>query len=330
MGRVSMLGLTIVNLTSVVDYPSTTVLLFAMDRWICIPGGRHKRKKEYDVEAAYKDKGPLDAGLSAAERRVEALEVDNRQMLQSIDASAERIRGLQDEVQKSMDDLVGAQRRAAETVQGLEGELEEKQGCMVQQERELGEANERARRYRKEREGLKDERASLLQQLETLKTSLEDEQRTSAILQRDLEQKSKLLDVRSTELRDAQAYLGKEDTVSSAEIIRTVEALNGEIYQAAAQIANECSVVGEGEAPDRLGLGLAASIVSEHLGATMVELLMAVPAQACDDIVVQMALQALLAQVAAQIVDSWVPMTKSPAINCFLGQVYENLYISGQ
>lgn len=237
-----------------------------MDRWLCITGRQRKYKKERDVEAEYKGKDPLGAGLSAAERRVEGLEVENRKMLQSIDASAERIRGLQDEVQRLQDELMGAQRRATETVQGLEDKLEEKQGGMAQQERELGEANERAKRYRREREDLKHERASLLQQLETLKTSIEDEQRTSTILQRDLEQKSKLLDIRSTELRDAQAYLGKEDTVSSADVIRTVEALNGEIYQAAAQIANECSVVGEGGAPDRLGL--AASIVSEHLGAT--------------------------------------------------------------
>ncbi|KAM5545517.1 hypothetical protein V8D89_000555 [Ganoderma adspersum] len=54
----------------------------------------------------------------------------------------------------------------------------------------------------------------------------------------DLRETAALLDTRTAELRDAQAYLSRPDDVADAEVLHLIEGINSRIFQAAASIAD--------------------------------------------------------------------------------------------
>lgn len=189
-----------------------------------------------------------------------------------------------------------------------------------------GERNERenaAQRYRQERNQGREAIISLQQDLERVKGENEQMQRTFQSLQRELHQQSELLSLRTREWRDANAYLSKEDSVSCADVVGMVGFLNSEIFQLACQVVEACDFVGDSvECPSN-----AAEHVQGHLGYTVVQLLGAVRTQTCDEVGMQMAVQALLAKFGALVVESWVGDSESE--ENALKQLYSKIYNAG-
>ena len=126
----------------------------------------------------------------------------------------------------------------------------------------------------------------------------------------------KLLELRRVELEDAQAFLGSADSISGEEITSMVQALNSDIFQLAASIAESgdflvgyhCDEATIRDAEKRIGPGLS-------------QLVYASRKQDYDrrEFVIQIALQAALLWVCSDIVDSWVPSLRSTSVEA----VYE-------
>ncbi|KAF8871914.1 hypothetical protein CPB85DRAFT_1445283 [Mucidula mucida] len=95
-------------------------------------------------------------------------------------------------------------------------------------------------------EELETVRRELMDERRTLSEALTQSQSEVATLRQQLQQEGalrsedkKLLDTRSQELQDSQAYLTIADTVSIAETLAMVENLNSDIFQVAATVADE-------------------------------------------------------------------------------------------
>jgi hypothetical protein len=100
--------------------------------------------------------------------------------------------------------------------------------------------------------------------------------------------RTKLLATRTSELKGAQAFLSKADSLSGAEVIGLVETLNSDIYQIGCAVADEFgsgkSTVQEGELHEMEAL-------SRVLGKMMIQMLMSTHRENLA-LVVQTALQA--------------------------------------
>lgn len=112
-----------------------------------------------------------------------------------------------------------------------------------------------------------------------------------------------LLQVRTRELREAQVYLGTEDSKSHSDVLRLVERVNSFTFQASAQIAdlldfeNKRGVIQE-------SMLAPCQEISKYLGAEMINLL-AHATHADDFIAVQLALQSILSRFTRLAVETW-------------------------
>ncbi|KAI0708753.1 hypothetical protein C8T65DRAFT_209465 [Cerioporus squamosus] len=68
-------------------------------------------------------------------------------------------------------------------------------------------------------------------------TTLSELQRANAHLEKERRVTAAILETRTSELKEAQAFLAKADDVSDSEILRAVDALNSKVFQTAASIA---------------------------------------------------------------------------------------------
>ncbi|EED79478.1 predicted protein [Postia placenta Mad-698-R] len=121
---------------------------------------------------------------------------------------------------KELEELQGKEERSRSVIQWFQAELTESQTYAKSIEDEL-------RKFSGIKEQLREERRlthSLGQQLATAQAAHSN---TTA-----------LLDMRSSELKDAQRFLTKTDPLSDADVVRMVEHLNSQIFQAAARIAD--------------------------------------------------------------------------------------------
>jgi len=107
-------------------------------------------------------------------------------------------------------------------------------------------------------------------------------------------EQTKLLEIRTAELRDAQAALGNVDIIPQADVLRMVDSLNGEIFQTAAQIADHFPLL-HGEALSVDSYDGSAQRVADMLGSKAVSILTGRDPRRQDDVaIVQMALQAVM------------------------------------
>ncbi|KAH7883406.1 hypothetical protein F5I97DRAFT_1815960 [Phlebopus sp. FC_14] len=111
-----------------------------------------------------------------------------------------------------------------------------------------------------------------------------------------------LLDARTRELKGAQAFLTKADTLSGAEVIALVDALNSEIMQTSAFISDSFDFARLQEHADEMKE--ASSRISELMGPTMTQLLSAVQ-HGDDPLLVQIALQGATVEFARWIIMTW-------------------------
>ena len=139
-----------------------------------------------------------------------------------------------------------------------------------------------------------------------------------------------LLRIRTAELKGAQAFLTKADILSGAEVIKLVEALNGEIMQTAAVMA-EAFVIEEkrveatnGEAEE---ISKIYARAGEIVGYRMAEMLRTSEHHE-DPILVQMGLQSAMVGYTHWVISSWC--FESPEDERMLSEVYARVRETGK
>ena len=156
---------------------------------------------------------------------------------------------------------------------------------------------------------------------------LEGELKNTKAEQRD---SIELLRIRTAELKGAQAFLTKADILSGADVIKLVEALNGEIMQTAAVMA-EAFTIEEKRVDAKNGESDEISKVyaraGEIVGYRMAEMLRASEHHE-DPILVQMGLQTAMVGYTHWVISSWC--FESPEDERMLSEVYARVRETGK
>lgn len=167
------------------------------------------------------------------------------------------------------------------------------------------------------------EMAELKKEFEVVKKDNQEKTHELRHLRQVLEDTESLLDTRSRELREAQAYMTKADNISHADVQRKVEKLNSSIFQLSAQIAD--GMVFEEFRPYSAELEKSYDDIAALLSPAAAKLLFRT-SHAEDYIWVQNGLQAALAELSGRIVATWdVEMT--PTANSLLSAIHRKLFI---
>ena len=119
----------------------------------------------------------------------------------------------------------------------------------------------------------------------------------------ELRKKVALLDTRSAELRDTQAYLTRLDDVADAEVLQLVGGINSRIFQVAASIADTFESR-YGELEDRRMSHEGARHLEHLVGGDLLSALSSVD-HAPDPLVVQAVLQAVMVSFTGFLCDKW-------------------------
>ena len=135
-----------------------------------------------------------------------------------------------------------------------------------------------------------------------------------------------LLDIRTAELRDAQVYMSKADSVSYAEVQRAVEGLNAQIFQLSALVTDSFSY-SKGRL-DEDEVRRAYEEVKRRVGRPAADLLRSTSHNE-DPVWVQMGLQAVAVLVTSTIVGSW-DLRLSIAGNRLLTRIYTKICAGGR
>lgn len=175
----------------------------------------------------------------------------------------------------------------------------------------------------KKKEETHEETKKKLNMLRSDKDEILRELQHLRVVHRDMES---LLETRTVELRDAEAYLAKTDKRSYADVQRMVEGLNAQIFQLAALVTDSFDFIPkDGHANN---LRDAFQQVERRIGHPFANLLLS-SSHDDDPIWVQMALQATATLFTSFIIDAWdIRFDKNR--NSFLTSIYRGLYEEGQ
>ena len=197
-----------------------------------------------------------------------------------------------------MEEIERLKKRLAEAERDLDG-MEKQNRTLADQTRNLGAQNQK----------------------------LEGELKNTKAEQRD---SIDLLRIRTAELKGAQTFLTKADILSGAEVIKLVEALNGEIMQTAAVMA-EAFAIEEKRAEAKDGESEEMSKVyaraGEIVGYRMAEMLRTSEHHE-DPILVQMGLQTAMVGYSHWVISSWC--FESPEDERMLSEVYARVRETGK
>ena len=232
------------------------------------------------------------------EERERVREERVRKLEESLKGAAEENRKLKEEVaqlkashQKAVDEsktlsqsLKRAQEDRAATQQSLRREEDEKGKALSQNQRLTAELDG----VRRQLEGKSVELKNLRNELQHSQTK-HDELTT-------------LLEARTRELKAAQVYLTKADTLSGAEVIALLDALNVEILQTSAFISDSYDFARQPAHADERKE--ASSRISELMGSTLTQLLSTV-LHSEDPLLVQIALQGATVEFSRWIIMTW-------------------------
>jgi hypothetical protein len=210
-------------------------------------------------------------------------------------------------------------------------ELEEKAKALRTSLEELESQRTRAANAEIARDALRDEHATLVDSSTELASTNEQLRATLKSIMAERQQAQELLELRTAELKGAQAYLTKADQLSNAEVVKLVEGLNAEILQTAAAIAEELSIAEknidvdakEQESDD---MRHAYARTEEMIGSRATELLKASEHHE-DPILVQIAVQASFARYTHWMISSWA--FESPDDEQMLSEIYERVRETG-
>lgn len=180
-------------------------------------------------------------------------------------------------------------KRHDETREWLEREKQEREKLqqlineMQNAADEMQQANDTLRRHLNERDV----------QCHQLKGELEASRNESSRIKEVFEQTRQMLEVRTTELKGAQAFLSREDRISPAEVITMVESLNSEVYHIATVMAESLTFGADSSVLTPEQVASATKSVAQVLGPGMD----ALRTHLCHDdrpFLAQMAIQAFL------------------------------------
>jgi hypothetical protein len=192
------------------------------------------------------------------------------------------------------------------------------------------EENERLKKCERDLDGMEKQNRILADQTINMGAQykkLEGELKNTKAEQRDL---IELLRIRTAELKGAQAFLTKADILSGAEVIKLVEALNGEIMQTAAVMAEAFTIeekrvdAKDGESDE---IGKVYARAGEIVGYRMAEMLRASEHHE-DPILVQMGLQTAMVGYTHWVISSWC--FESPEDERMLSEVYARVRETGK
>ncbi|KAI0326489.1 hypothetical protein GY45DRAFT_1258928 [Cubamyces sp. BRFM 1775] len=112
-----------------------------------------------------------------------------------------------------------------------------------------------------------------------------------------------LLETKTTELKEAQTYMSKVDDVSDSEVFQLAKNINAAIFQIAAKVADDChSAIGA--QASRTLRDQAAARLEKGVGSDLPRILASAD-HTHDNILIQTALQALLASFLSDLASAW-------------------------
>jgi chromosome segregation ATPase len=166
-------------------------------------------------------------------------------------------------------------------------------------------------------------------QVESLNQSLQSQKRYVDHMNDNLGRKEELLQTRTKELTGAQTFLTREDAFSGEDAIATVEALNNEMLQAAAYIADsyESDKVKDAESSESDELREACARANDILGENTIELLGSVFHED-DPLVLEIALQSTIASFCSSFIGAW--QMEDPQKDKFIAELYEGIRETGK
>ena len=172
--------------------------------------------------------------IDSPERRTEPTRkrryTDEEQLRASLTERAKENSALSQQLFGTRNDLADAIRKNQASQQRIQNILEEKSAMLTQ-----------LQSYKKDWEGREQEAVRKVRELETSNKKKDDELRTVQAKLRAAEEKqtqlTKLLEVRTADLNGAQTFLTTADAYSGADVIAMTDALNSEIFQTAAYMA---------------------------------------------------------------------------------------------
>ncbi|PSR77986.1 hypothetical protein PHLCEN_2v7613 [Hermanssonia centrifuga] len=232
--------------------------------------------------------------------------------------------GLRASLKAAHDDIMKARRENKRLVAEKE-ELQDNNGKLRVKCRDLEVVIDRGRETRQLEESWERKCHDYGQQLEEARGVIASLKRELESVQSQQRDKDALLEIRTTELRDAQTLLDRTDVVSHAAAIRMVENLNSEIYQLAALIPDSVKFLKARRTETELARaayrGAETSIGKELVG------LLASLHHSDDPICVQIALQTLLTQSATHIITSW-DVRLSDRENSLLERIHSEILLN--
>lgn len=244
-------------------------------------------------------KGLLTFGKSKEEEeRERAREERVKKLEESVKGAAEENRKLKEEIAQLRASHQRAVDEAAALTQSLKRTQEDRtaaQQSLRREEEEKGKALSQSQRLTSELGGVRRQLDSRDVELKNLRNELQHSHTKHDEL-------TTLLEARTRELKGAQVYLTKADTLSGAEVIALVDALNVEILQSSAFISDSFDFARQ---PAHAGeMGEASTKISELMGPTLTRLLGTV-LHSEDPLLVQIAMQGAVVEFSRWIIMTW-------------------------
>ena len=188
-------------------------------------------------------------------------------------------------------------------------------------EEQLQEAKAEIAQLRKRTEGCVATRRAL----ETLRQEAEEMRRELQHVRAAHQDTKSLLDVRTAKLRDAQAYMFKDDVISHSDVQRMVEGLNAQSFQLAALVTDSCTFMDV--RPSDTDLRASYERVERLIGGAACNLLLST-SHVEDPIWVQMCLQATITTFAHWTINAW-DLRFDSGKNALLTHIHKRLLVNG-
>ena len=211
---------------------------------------------------------------------------------------------LKEEIRRTRDEL----RQVQANFENQDRELKKMQG-------DLRNANHYINQLHHEKQRSKDCIGGLQNELNNIHQQLQDAKNLS--------------EVRGRELHGAQVFLTKADTLSISEVGEKVTALNEEIFQAAATLAE--ALIHKRHEASQEELAAAAEECQEMVGEKMINLLVTQsqkPEHEVNPLLVQVVLQIFMVKFCASKIQSWYP--SNTTIGEFLIAIYSEIRSTGK
>ena len=239
---------------------------------------------------------------------------------------AQRKRQRGDEVQmEEMNSLRGS-------LKECQSELEDEMRALASLRETVASLDKRVREAETELDTLRKQNQTLVNETKALTT--ENKQLEGELQRRITEQKEmkELLDVRTGELKGAQAFLTKADQFAGGDVIKLVQLLNAEILQTAARMAEELTIKEkkidvEGKEQESDETTAAITRTEEIIGPRLTELLRTSEHHE-DAILIQTAFQTGMAAYSHWMISSWC--FESPEDEHMLSEIYARVREAGE